>query len=216
MAMTLDGKVTLPDGGWRGLTSSEDRLQMDRYRAEADAIIVGKNSVSRDDPVVLPRAEVRRDRPPPLPVMICRSSLPPRDLKLFSQKERKPLLLIGKELEGSLGPLQEACEYRALSAGEIEPSSVLALLAERGMREVLLEGGPVLNHSFFAADLVDYFYVTLVPFFIGIRSLSAVVNGDVAFPDFSEKKWKLLSADKRGDEVFLRYQRIRRTQESNL
>ena len=59
MAMTLDGKVARPDGKWYGLSSRQDKRQMDRIRSQADALILGKNSLINDDPVI----KLRRQRP---------------------------------------------------------------------------------------------------------------------------------------------------------
>jgi diaminohydroxyphosphoribosylaminopyrimidine deaminase/5-amino-6-(5-phosphoribosylamino)uracil reductase len=44
-----------------------------------------------------------------------------------------------------------------------EPASELVALAEEGVRTLLLEGGPTLAASFFAADLVDKLLVFFAP-----------------------------------------------------
>ncbi|HMZ61570.1 MAG TPA: dihydrofolate reductase family protein, partial [Leptospiraceae bacterium] len=38
MAMTIDGKTARPDGKWYGLSSRNDKIRMDKYRSEADAL----------------------------------------------------------------------------------------------------------------------------------------------------------------------------------
>ncbi|MEQ9366474.1 MAG: dihydrofolate reductase family protein [Leptospirales bacterium] len=250
MAMTLDGKVMRPDGGWHGLTSDADRARMDRYRQAADVIFVGKNSIAADDPVVLP-ARLRKSSGTlkggeqwPVPCMIARSSLPPADRKLFLDSNRRgvrPLLFIGRDQDAvvqadfisppvsgqalrvaglpqgdasdteNLAALIERADVLPFARELLEPAMVLDwLYRERGVRRVLLEGGPKVNHAFFAADLVDVLYLTLVPFLIGRNDLPGIVDGDEAFTRFDQPgRWRLDRSEAVGREVFLKYSRIR-------
>lgn len=243
MAMTLDGKVMRPDGGWHGMTSATDRMRMDRYRSEADVIFVGKNSITADDPIVLP-ARLRKSSGAlkgstlwPVPCMIARSSLPPADRKLFTDSEQRgvrsilfagkdqPLVSNGVRLPPSgqaLAPqdlpmaapdqliaLVERADVIPFARELLEPAPVLDwLYRERGVRNVLLEGGPKVNHAFFAADLVDVVYLTLVPFLIGKRDLPGIVDGETAFSRFDQSRWRLDRCEPIGREIFLKYSRI--------
>ncbi|MBI3394269.1 MAG: dihydrofolate reductase family protein, partial [Spirochaetia bacterium] len=96
MAMTLDGKVMRPDGRWYGLSSPADRARMDVYRAQADALIVGRNSIDRDDPVVKPRT----DGPHPVPVLVCRTALPPHNRRIFQDEAHRALVFTTEQLAG--------------------------------------------------------------------------------------------------------------------
>jgi len=209
MAMTLDGRVMLPAGRWRGLTSRTDRRRMDEYRLEADALIIGKNSVIRDDPDVTSRLE-GAPKQRPIPVMICRHGLPPENRKIFTG-EVAPLLFVHTRLADALGALNERCEVELLDDDRLGPAAVLERLRERGLRRVLLEGGPVLNHAFFSEDLVDVLYLTIVPYLIGQRGLPSIVDGERPFSDFQEQRWELRRAETIGNEAFLQYRRIRIT-----
>lgn len=226
MAMTLDGRVALPDGRWHGLTSQHDRALMDAYRILADALIVGRNSIENDDPLLTvdydraervwktlgypnpERFQSLRDagHSGPLPVMICRSILPSADRKVF-RMHRRPLLFITESLANALPSIfQDRAEVCALQ-GTLEPRRILTLLAKRGLTTVLLEGGPGLNHAFFQDDLVDELNLTVVPFLLGQSSLPSIVDGGQAFPFYAEKRWSLKRSAVLGDEVFLTYAR---------
>lgn len=210
--MTLDGRVMRPDGRWYGLSSAGDRHRMDLYRSEADALIVGRRSVMQDDPVVVPK-HLPEGTLPPQPVMICRSELPNPDLKMFAQSTIRPLLLIHKDLEAKLGELAQRAEIGVFETGPT-PAEVLQFLWERGKRQVLLEGGPKLNHSFFRDDLVDVLYLTLVPYLIGQNDLPTIVDGPEAFTGFDRRIWELHRAHTIGSEIFFEYRRIREEQAS--
>jgi riboflavin-specific deaminase-like protein len=209
MAMTLDGKVMRPDGKWYGLSSPMDRLRMDKYRMDVDALIVGKNSVIQDDPVVVPQNLKIGRRRPPVPVMICRNSLPPVEKKLFQQKDVRPLLLVQENLTPEAGEVEKYADVHFLTGEELEPQRVLSHLFKMGFKDILLEGGPALNHAFFQKDLVDVLYLTLVPRLIGNKDLPAIVHGAETFEGFDEREWELKKAETVGDELFLQYKRMR-------
>ena len=239
MAMTLDGKVLRPDGGWHGLPSANDRSRLDRYRWQAQAVIVGKNSVIADDPVVVPQnPPADRDAAPPQPVMITRSSLPPADRQMFAPEQSgasgvRPLLLssravpelsalpadialgsesVAAELPGATANLKQLAartELRVLQPEQLQPEGVLKKLSQRGVSRVLLEGGPTVNHAFFGRDLVDVLYLTLVPFLMGQSDLPGIVQGAKPFGGFDERRWKLDWCEKVDQEVFFAYVRTR-------
>ncbi len=214
MAMTLDGKVTRPDGTWHGMTSIFDSRRMDVYRRQADAIMVGKNSVSNDDPRVLPEhPHTNHDDRPPVPVMIARSSLPPAHLQMFRDERVRPILFTDRENDpAELRKFEGIADVVMRDRDDLHPAAVLRYLYdERGVRRLLLEGGPSVNHAFFSADLVDWLYLTLVPHLVGVRGLSGIVNGDTAFPGFDENRWELVSCEpeRESDEIFLQYRRRR-------
>lgn len=209
MAMTLDGKVMRPEGKWYGLTSAEDRLRMDLYRREAQVLILGRNSVVNDDPVVVPRNLQPGERPP-LPVLICRHALPPADRRIFRQAIVRPLLLIAADLDRGLDELARVCDIEILSPADLTPSGVLQFLATRSFERALLEGGPRLNYSFFREDLVDFLYLTVVPYVIGQRTLPAILDGEEPLPDFDRPAWELIRTEQVAGEIFLQYRRNRR------
>ncbi len=202
MAMTLDGKVMLPDGTWHGLTSPVDRQTMDLYRSRAQALIVGRNSVEKDNPVFA----LKDGSPGPRPIMICRSRLPVPGLRFF---QHDPIIYVPPALTDSdeASQLSQACEIAALD--DPSPAAVLDDLYERGFSTVLLEGGPGLNSGFFFADLVDCLYLTIVPFVLGDSHLPGIVDADTCIPDFTQRNWKLERCEKIGNEVFTEYHRQR-------
>ncbi len=205
MAMTLDGKVMRPDGRWYGLSSKADRRQMDAYRADAEALFVGRNSVEKDNPVV--RVSEGRS---PVPVMICRTMLPPSDRHVFRDGPGT-IVFAPAELVDAAGKTGgwDGVNFVPTPVRELSVRSVLEELFRRGFRTVLLEGGPALNHSFFADDLVDVIHLTIVPFLIGQKDLPAIVDGALPFPDFQGRAWHLEKCDKVENEIFLTYSRRR-------
>jgi riboflavin-specific deaminase-like protein len=206
MAMTLDGKVVRPDGKWYGLTSKDDKLQMDVYRSQSDALILGKNSVINDNPVVKIRAFPNALNP--RPVILIRNGTLPTDKHVFEESDHIPLVICTKNnLKEIKADLENRAEIFALDSTDLDPKKVTGILKRKGYKNVLLEGGPKLNYSFLDGDLVDRIYITLVPYVIGKNGLAGIADGTQAMAGFDERDWILTNTVSKGNEVFLTYDR---------
>ena len=201
MAMTLDGKVARPDGKWYGLSSREDKKRMDFLRSQADALILGKNSILNDDPVIHLRYV---DGEEPTPIILLRKGILPKTKKVFTHTKKKPIVFCLEENFSEVkSELSDVAEIFVFP--ELEPSLVLKKLVELGFKIILLEGGPTLNDSFFRAGLINKINLTIVPFLIGAKNLPSIVTGNVAYENFDLEKWELIHFEKNGNELFLTY-----------
>ncbi len=204
MAMTLDGKVSRPDGKWYGLSSRNDKRRMDQIRSEADALILGKNSLLNDDPAThLRYVETEKE---PRPILLLRNGTLPSDRKVFQFSKTKPLIFCTRKNESDVrSSLSEFAEIFSFDSDDLDPELVLSELGARGYKKVLLEGGPRLNDSFFRKGLVDRLYLTIIPFFIGQTGLPSITGGDIAYLNFDKESWELVSHEKIEQEIFLIY-----------
>lgn len=205
MAMTIDGKTARPDGKWYGLSSKNDKKRMDLYRSETNALLLGKNSLLNDDPVI--RIRYRENADDPVPVILIRKGVIPEGLRVF-ESSKTPIIICTDSNYSNLKNLSAKAEI--ISFGEeIRPAEVLNLLIERKLNRILLEGGPVLNAAFFSEDLVTQIYLTIVPFIIGMSSLPSIVNQSSALPNFDARKWRLETSEMIENEIFLKYRKSR-------
>ncbi|EQA63601.1 RibD family protein [Leptospira alexanderi] len=206
MAMTLDGKVSRPDKRWYGLSSRNDKKRMDEIRSKADALILGKNSILNDDPVIhLRYVQNAKD---PRPVILLRSGTLPEDKKVFRFSKQPPLIFcLNENYSSVLNNLCSVAEIISLPGNDLSPLEVLKVLSEMGYREILLEGGPSLNDSFFRLELISRIYLTIVPFLIGQKDLPSITGGPKEYLNFDRKKWDLISSEVLENEVFLIYQK---------
>ncbi|PJZ56916.1 RibD family protein [Leptospira barantonii] len=206
MAMTLDGKVCRPDGKWYGLSSRNDKRKMDEIRSKAEVLILGKNSIINDDPVIhLRYVENERD---PRPVILLRSGTLPEDKKVFRFSKQPPLIFCLNENYSSVRDnLCSVAEIVLIPGDDLSPLEVLKILSEMGYKEVLLEGGPSLNDSFFRLDLISRIHLTIVPFLIGQKDLPSITGGRKEYPNFDQSRWNLVSSETLENEVFLMYEK---------
>jgi riboflavin biosynthesis pyrimidine reductase len=155
MVSTLDGAATGADGRSGSINNRSDKRVFDTLRGRADAILVGAGTA---------RAEGYGEAGCPIVVVSRRGEVPPR---LRSAAPGKVLLATCGS--GRAAALRSLTEEHVLVAGsdEVDLALVVALLVERGFRELLTEGGPRLLTDLLAAGLVDELCLTTTPRLLG-------------------------------------------------
>jgi len=144
-ALTLDGWAAAADGTSQWITSEESRADGHRLRAAADAVMIGSGTVLADDPALTVRLPGYSGAQPRPVVVAGRRPLPP-GARVW---ERHPVVLA-----------PAAAAYPAEVVPVPGPDGVdlaagLATLGERGLLDVLVEGGPTLAGALLRANLVD-------------------------------------------------------------
>ncbi len=210
VAMSVDGYIDDGSAERLVLSGPADLDRVDGERAAADAILVGANTIRRDDPRLLVRsaervaARVAAGRPPqPLKVTISsRGELDP-SRRFFTTAERPPIVYVRS---GVRPPPAVAAAATVVDAGDpVDPRRVLADLAERGVHRVLVEGGTAVHTMFLAADLVDELALVVAPLFVGDPGAPRFVAAG-AFPHDATRRMRLCEARPVGDVVLLRYE----------
>ncbi len=169
MAATLDGKIAARDGTSRWITGPEARAEVHDLRRRVDAVLVGSMTVVRDDPLLTYRLDGVTGTQP-LRVVVDGSGRSPSDARVFNADA--PTLVITSETvdERSVDGWQAAgAEVVRVPAGEsgVDVRTVVELLGKRGLRHVLVEGGPTIASSFVERGLVDRLVLYLAPKLIG-------------------------------------------------
>jgi diaminohydroxyphosphoribosylaminopyrimidine deaminase/5-amino-6-(5-phosphoribosylamino)uracil reductase len=155
-ASTLDGRSAAADGTSMWITSEASRMDVHRLRGTVDAIMVGIGTVLADDPRLTARdlrtgsLAIRQ----PLRVVIDSWGRTPADARV--RDNAAPTLIATKALLG-----EDA------QGGGVDLHAVLAELHLRGVRSVLLEGGPRLAGAFLSAGLVDLIVTYVAPKLLG-------------------------------------------------
>ncbi|MFX1419085.1 MAG: 2,5-diamino-6-(ribosylamino)-4(3H)-pyrimidinone 5'-phosphate reductase [Promethearchaeota archaeon] len=207
-AMTIDGKIASKNGD-PNLSDEEDWKEVHRLRTQVGGIIVGKNTILKDDPklhikffehngyyrIVIDSnlsipldSNVIRFKPDLYPTIICTTeNVSLERIKDFESKGVK-ILKSGK-------------------GKRVKISSLMPLLYNLGIRKLLLEGGGTLNWSFLKQNLVDEIRLTIAPWIVGGRDATNLVEGK-GFETMAEgRRFKLLEVLSRDNYVVLRYKK---------
>ncbi len=170
LAMTIDGSVAARDGSSRWITSEEARRDAHLLRSSMDAVVVGAGTLRLDDPVLTARLDQADHQPVPV-VVAGRQSLPVAS-RIW---ERSPLVI-------SVHPIGIPSGEVIVVGGEgdwPDPEQSARALAERGLLDVLLEGGPGLAGSWWRSGVVDRAVIYLGARLGGGQGLSPL-GGDFA------------------------------------
>lgn len=215
-AVSLDG--CLDDRGPQRLVLSgpEDLDEVDALRASCDAIVIGAGTVRADDPRLLVRSPGRRaarvaagDPASPLRVVLTRSGDLPLAAVLFQGVDaadgaRPPLVLTPASTVGRVRDhLSGVAEVVAAGAAG-DPGDVVAELARRGARRVLVEGGSAVHTAFLAGGMADELRLAVAPVFVGDPGAPRFV-GPGPFPHGPGRRARLESVRAVGDTAVLTY-----------
>jgi len=161
-AVSLDGRLATAGGQSQWISGAASRRHAHGLRAEADAILIGANTLNQDNPSLTVR-HARRYGAPPLRVVMC-SSTPAFDdtYRLADGDAPSRLYVARRGMEA--GAWQDAGVDVVVADG---PQAVLRHLAREGRLAVLLEGGGRLHATFFASQLVDELVLYQAPILIG-------------------------------------------------
>lgn len=186
---SLDGGATA-DGRSGGLGGDGDRAIFAMLRELADVVVVGAGTVRAENyGGARPAATARRARRdagqaevPPIAI-VTRSGELAGDARVFTATEVPPLVLTVRSAVDTtgerLGRAAEVLDCSGADPGEVDLSVALDLLAGRGLRRVLTEGGPMLHGTLMQDGLLDELCLTIAPVLVGgaARRIAASPTG---------------------------------------
>jgi riboflavin biosynthesis pyrimidine reductase len=157
MVSTLDGAANGDSGKSGSINNEADKRVFHALRAEADAILVGAGTA---------RTERYREAAVPL-VIVSHRGLVPEQLREASTG--KVLLVTCADSPGLVEARAILGDDQVIVCGEAQVDLVAtrAALVERGLRDLLSEGGPHLLRDMVDAGVVDELCLTWVPRVIG-------------------------------------------------
>ncbi|HWS36865.1 MAG TPA: bifunctional diaminohydroxyphosphoribosylaminopyrimidine deaminase/5-amino-6-(5-phosphoribosylamino)uracil reductase RibD [Actinoplanes sp.] len=164
-AATLDGRSAAADGTSQWISSAESRSDVHVLRSTVDAIVAGAGTVLADDPQLTVR-DLRDGTlaiKQPLRVVVDSSGRTPEDARV---RDAAAPTWIVTTAETGAGP-----------DGRVDLSAMLTALFARGVRNVLLEGGPTLAGAFLAAGLIDRVIGYVAPKLLGAGRTALVDAG---------------------------------------
>jgi diaminohydroxyphosphoribosylaminopyrimidine deaminase/5-amino-6-(5-phosphoribosylamino)uracil reductase len=138
-AASLDGRIAAADGSSKWITSAEARADGHRLRAECGAVMVGSGTQQADDPQLAVRdAEVTRQ---PLRIVVDSSARTPATARVLDDAA-PTLIAVADDADAShLEGRAATVRLPRVDTG-LDLDLLLKALSERGVRAVLLEGGP--------------------------------------------------------------------------
>ncbi|MDJ1008488.1 MAG: bifunctional diaminohydroxyphosphoribosylaminopyrimidine deaminase/5-amino-6-(5-phosphoribosylamino)uracil reductase RibD [Paracoccaceae bacterium] len=212
LATSFDGRIATATGESRWITGGAARRLVHGERARHDAVLVGGGTARADDPALTVRG--LGSRPQPVRIVVSRHLNLPRDSRLMGSAGEGPVWLVHDAAPGAVtspeawtGRGAELVAARAGRGGQLDPASVLAALAARGLTRVFCEGGGALAASFLQAGLVDELIGFTAGLALGAEGQPAL--GALGIEELSEApRFALVETRAVGDDVLHRWRPV--------
>lgn len=209
-AMSADGKIATVSGD-SGFSSHRDRIRVHKLRSTVDAILIGKNTALRDDPLLTVR--LARGKNPVRIVLDSSGTIPASSQILSTCSDIPTIIAVSQKISQSQLARLEKFAVEVIVAGKdtISLRQLMRILAGRQIRSVLVEGGGATNWAFIRDGLFDELYLTVSPFVAGGTRAVSLVGGTGFKTVQGSARLELVSTVRLGDHVVLHYRRAAKT-----
>ena len=178
-AMSIDGKISTHTGESKWITSDESRRYAHAIRCQVDGILVGINTVTRDDPLLTCRIEGGRN--PKRIILDSHAQIPANSRLLSSVNEGEIIVAVTEN-----APQHRVEKIRQLGCkiiqtsgadGRVDLKELFRQLGEAGMTNILVEGGSRVITSVIESRLADRAIIFIAPMIIGGEGAKPPVLG---------------------------------------
>jgi diaminohydroxyphosphoribosylaminopyrimidine deaminase/5-amino-6-(5-phosphoribosylamino)uracil reductase len=181
LAVSLDGRIAPARGPARWITGEAARRAAHHLRARHDVVLVGANTVRRDDPALTVRDAPLPGRCQPLRLVVSSDLALPPSSRLFSAGLAAGTVVATVAPEHVAARERRVFEARARrlarrgvglwflprAAGGVDLGVLGARLAAEGRHDVLVEGGATLGARLADLGLVDELWLFTAPVLLG-------------------------------------------------
>lgn len=187
IAQSIDGKIALNNFSSKWITGTEAREFVQQLRYNNDAILVGANTIKKDNPELTYRGKKKKELK--RIILTNESSKISENITVLSDKYSLNTYLINSEISKS--------GYR----------KILSELYNMGITSVLVEGGAFVFSKFLEFNLFDDIYILMAPKIIG-KGISSFANFEITNLNKS-KNLRLIYTKKIGDDILLYYKKLK-------
>jgi diaminohydroxyphosphoribosylaminopyrimidine deaminase / 5-amino-6-(5-phosphoribosylamino)uracil reductase len=174
LGQSLDGQIATASGASSYVTGPENIRHLHRLRALFDAVLVGANTVEKDDPKLTTRLVPGTS---PTRVVLDPQLRLPENRSVF-RDEAAPTLVLCRQDRAVTRTLGAADVVGVATTGEhLSVPGVLDALRARGLRRIFVEGGGITVSRFLSHAALDRLHVTVGSVFLGSGRPGVVLPG---------------------------------------
>ena len=175
-AISLDGKIATKNG-YSKLSSKQDIIRLHKLRSKVDAILVGKNTVLKDDPLLTVRYSKGKN---PIRIILDSKGSISKNSKILQTSNKIPTIIaVSKQISKSnLNKLNKfPVDIIITGSNTVNLKLLLKKLSDKKIKRILVEGGGIINWEFIKNNLFDELIITLSPFLIGNNESISFIHG---------------------------------------
>ena len=175
-ATSVDGKIATRAGD-SNLSSKQDKVRLHKLRSKVDAILVGKNTVLLDNPLLTVRYARGKN---PIRIILDSKGTISKKSKILQTSDKIPTIIaVSKTISKS--NYDKLCKFpvEIITAGKnsVDIKLLLKKLSNKKINTILVEGGGTVNWEFIKHNLFDELIITLSLFLIGGNDAISFVQG---------------------------------------
>lgn len=175
--ITLDGKVASHTFSSKWITSAEARHDVHILRSQNMAILVGINTLLKDDPALTARIPNGRN---PIRVIMDSNLKIPLEAQVITDSQAETIIFTSQSYDKSKRKSLEDLNITVIeTSGEhhVDPVELLTILGDRGISSLFIEGGGNINAAFLEKNLVDKVILYFAPKLIGGKDAPTFLEG---------------------------------------
>ena len=206
-AISLDGKIATNTGD-SNFSSKIDKIRVHKLRSKVDAILIGYNTLQRDDPLLSVR--YAKGKNPTRIILDSRGKISSNSKIIKTCNKIPTIIATSKKIsKKNLQRLRKhPLEVIITGENKVSLKQLLKQLTKRKMKKLLVEGGGIVNWEFVKQDLFDEIIVTITPYLIGGKKSISLVQG-LGFSYISKSsKLKLKNVKQQKHELVLHYSKL--------
>ena len=206
-AISIDGKIATKRGD-SNLSSTQDSIRLHKLRSKVDAILVGKNTVLQDDPLLTVRHA--KGKNPVRIILDSKGTLSPKSRILQTSNDIPTIIAVSESIsKPNLGKLNKfPVDIITVGQNSVDVKLLLKKLLDKNIEKILVEGGGTINWEFIKQSLFDELIITVSPFLIGGDDAISFVRGQ-GFGKISNSPHLHLKSVKRlNNHLVLRYTKV--------
>ena len=206
-AISIDGKISTIAGDSK-LSSKEDSIRLHKLRSKVDAILIGKNTLLHDDPLLTVRYTKGKN---PIRIILDSKGTIPINSRIIKTSNEIPTIIAVSKKISKINLLKlRKLPIEIIIAGEnsVNLKLLMKKLSSKKIKTILVEGGGTVNWEFIKNDLFNELIITLSPFLIGGTDSISFVEGKGYTKISNSPNLKLKSTKRLKNYLVLNYIKV--------
>ena len=206
-AISIDGKISTRTNDSK-LSSKNDSIRLHKLRSKVDAILIGKNTLLQDDPLLTVRHTKGKN---PIRIILDSKGTIPINSKIIKKSnEILTIVAVSKKISKVNLLKLKKLPIEIIVAGEnsVNLKLLMKKLSNKKIKTILVEGGGTVNWEFIKNDLFNELIVTLSPFLIGGNGATSFVEGKGFTKIVNSPNLKLKSIKRLKNYLVLNYIKV--------
>jgi len=206
-AISIDGKISTRSNDSK-LSSQEDSTRLHKLRSKVDAILIGKNTMLKDDPLLTVRYTKGKN---PTRIILDSKGTISKNSKIIKSSDKIPTIIaVSKKIsKANLSKLKKL-PVEIIISGEnsVNLKLLMKKLSTKKIKTILVEGGGTVNWEFIKNNIFDELIITLSPYLIGGNDATSLVEGQGFAKIVNSPNLKLKSVKRLKNHLVINYIKV--------